>query len=72
MSKSYQHLTRDERAAIAIGFEQGLSRRAKPGGLIGRRAQSAAKCGGTAANACIIRRGPGSVVKPGGFGRNAG
>jgi IS30 family transposase len=28
MSKSYQHLSRDERAAIAIGLEQGLSRRA--------------------------------------------
>ena len=28
MSKSYQHLNRDERAAIAIGLEQGLSRRA--------------------------------------------
>jgi hypothetical protein len=27
MSKSYQHLSRDERAAIAIGLEQGLSRR---------------------------------------------
>src|SRR5215475_15143298 len=28
MSKSYQHLSRDERVAIAIGLEQGLSRRA--------------------------------------------
>ena len=28
MSKSYEHLSRDERAAIAIGLEQGLSRRA--------------------------------------------
>src|SRR6516164_3825066 len=28
MSESYQHLSRDERAAIAIGLEQGLSRRA--------------------------------------------
>src|SRR5215472_5432786 len=28
MSKSYQHLNRDERVAIAIGLEQGLSRRA--------------------------------------------
>ena len=28
MSNSYQHLSRDERAAIAIGLEQGLSRRA--------------------------------------------
>ena len=28
MSKNYQHLSRDERAAIAIGLEQALSRRA--------------------------------------------
>jgi IS30 family transposase len=71
MSESYQHLSRDERAAIAIGLEQGLSRRAIARRLNRSPSTISREVRRTAANACIIRRGPGSVVKPGGFGRNA-